>query len=322
MKYDSISDLKTAFTKGSITTLPDEISVSDVEYKLSSANTYPFDDIINGSKKPMVIFALKPTPENKVVFDKKREGTKKNDDSSAPQDRIVFVWTGVRMNVRPVEVKSVPHQRMKQVMVREAEVDDDRIITNKVSIILSGFNSNNPIEAKVDTGAAVCSLDANDVTVDRNAGIVKFSFGDRRVTMPLVDTQAITTADGGIENRPVVQFDVLVPNADPQKKNRTIPKVQFNLNDRSGMPDKVLLGQNFIKTGNFVIMDKNDEDKVIESDEIDWDALQSMFEDVEIVEESVSADSIKRLLQVLTESDAKISDIVMYLKTQIVESLE
>ena len=39
---------------------------------------------------------------------------------------------------------------------------------------------------------------------------IEFDFGDRHVTMPLGGYQRVKTADGGIENRPIVKFSVEV----------------------------------------------------------------------------------------------------------------
>ena len=301
MTYKNIQELKSDFTKGKIMSLPKDITIDGIKYDFLNSTEYELDEVLGDKKrKPMAIYNLNKNKDNVEKYDEKHTSS---DDEKSFQDRVVLVWANTRMNIRPVEVKFVPKQRMGQVMVKEAEIADERIIKHKIPITLSGFNGGNAINAKVDTGAAVCSLDANNVDINRDSGLVSFSFGDRNVTMPLVDTQAVKTADNGVENRPVVSFYVTIPNEDQNKQNRVIKKVDFNLNDRSGMPDKILLGQNFIKAGDFVVMGKNEENKVIESDDdIDWEALQVMFEDVETDEFiTISKEDLNEAMRLMAE---------------------
>lgn len=301
MKFDSIEQLQKDFKKG-MRSLPDAISVEDIDYHKSDSTDWDTATIVSGHKKPMVIFSLDQKPANVERFKK----VHKNADADGPQDRLVFIWAAQNMHVHPSAVRFVSKNRMQMTTVREAEVADDRIISHQVDIVLQGFNGNQPIKAKVDTGAGMCSLDANNVQVNPKAGTVSFTFGDKKVTMASIETHAFQTADGGIENRPIVVFDVMVPNNDPEKKNKVVRKVKFNLNDRSDMPDRVLLGQNFIKQGDFVIMSDHDDGKVIEG--IDWEALSEMFNEVE-------ADPVDSL-------DDAVDKILRAVKTKVVENLE
>ncbi len=261
MKFNNIQELQQQFTGGNLIPLPKTIVISGVTYNLTLNPLISIDEAFNSETKPMAIYSI----------DEYRSPMA---DEQGLEDHIALVWNNSKVTVHPSVAQFVPRNKL-YTSIQEADVPDDRIIRTHVSIILSGFNGNQPIKAKVDTGAGVCSLNANNVQVDRKNGMVAFDFGDKHITMPVVDTEAVLTAENGVENRPVVEFDVVVPNTDSQKKNKVISKVQFNLNDRSGMPDKLLLGQNFIKAGNFVVMGDSEQKKTIET--IDWASLQSMF---------------------------------------------
>lgn len=271
----TIQDLSGEFAKNKVNALTDDLVVDDVAFKFNKSTSYPIrDTLTNNKKKPMVIFSVNKDKANMEKFDKLHE----KGDHNSMQDHVIMIWARSGLTIHPAAIKYISSARLSNAMVKEAVIADERIVGSKIDIVLAGFNGNAVIKAKVDTGAVMSSLDANDIDMNKEGRVVTFSFGDKRVTMTLLDKQAIKTADGGVEYRPVVEFDVMLPNADTDKQNRVIKKVQFNLNDRSGMPDKILLGQNFIKAGDFVVMNKGEDQKVIET--IDWDMLQEEFKDI------------------------------------------
>lgn len=98
------------------------------------------------------------------------------------------------------------------------------------------------------------SLDASDIRV--NGSTVEFKcpcISDKMLRMPLVDVQQVHSADGGASDRPVVSFNVNVGGVD-------IKNAHFNLNDRAHMDSHVLIGQNILKTGDFLIDPSQDAD--------------------------------------------------------------
>lgn len=112
------------------------------------------------------------------------------------------------------------------------------------SITLVGLNGDNPMRAKIDTGAEECSLDARDIDDSYDeisgSGTVNFVVGEYRYKMPIAGYQAISSADGGTSNRPTIRIGV-------RMGEEYFPDIVFNLNDRSGMEYPVLLGSNFLK---------------------------------------------------------------------------
>lgn len=165
-------------------------------------------------------------------------------------------------------------------------------IGHEANIILHGFNSNNIIKAKIDTGADMSSLHANDVKIKGNT--VEFDFGSSHVNMPLSGYQSVKTADGGIENRPIVKFAVTIPK-DGTDKDVSLSNVSFTLNDRTQMDDKVLLGLNFIEAGKLTIVsDAKAPKKITEEESSD------------VSKEEI----IKTVLSLIKENKISITDLI------------
>lgn len=166
---------------------------------------------------------------------------------------------------------------------------NDNTIGYQIPVILHGFNGNAPTNAKVDTGAEVSSLHANNVTVTNNT--VQFDFADKHINMPLAGYQSVKTADSGIEQRPVVKFAVTIPK-DGTDKDVTLNNISFTLNDRSKMDDRILLGLNFIEAGKFTIASDADKPKKI-------------AENAESKEETIN-----NILQLIESNNIQLSDLI------------
>lgn len=105
------------------------------------------------------------------------------------------------------------------------------------------------VQGKVDTGATTSSLNATKMTVNKERNQVTFysdALSDNMVTLDLAGSQEVHSADGGANARPMVKLDITVDGT-------PIQGAQFNLNDRSNMDSRVLIGQNVLKAGGFVI---------------------------------------------------------------------
>jgi hypothetical protein len=171
---------------------------------------------------------------------------------------------------------------------------NDNTIGYKVNVVLKGFNGNSELPAKIDTGADMSSLHANNVKVKGNS--VEFDFGDRHVTMPLNGYQRVKTADGGIENRPTVKFNVEVPK-DGTDKDTVINNLSFTLNDRSEMADRILLGLNFIEGGKFTIVsDAADPQDIVETELL----------------ESSRSDIINKIIELIKFNDISLDEVIKF----------
>lgn len=258
MEYQNIEQLNSDFINGKIVVLPQIINMAGLEYKLLKGSENNFEEMIIKHLKAVIIYSLVKSETNIENFKKVHHHT----EDSIVQDNIAFFWGFKNLYLIPMAAKFIYSGRSTSVVnsgiVKEANIENDRIIQHNISIILSGFNDNQQMPAKVDTGAQICSLHAENIKYNPNQNMVTFTFGEKRYTMPTLELQAVKTADNGVENRPVVTFDISVLNSSVDIKNKIVKRVKFNLNDRSSMPDKILLGQNFITAGNFVVVSDNE----------------------------------------------------------------
>ena len=150
-------------------------------------------------------------------------------------------------------------------------------IGNTVSVAFPAFGGKS-IEAKVDTGATSASLHATDIHVDGQRKTVTFScpsLSENAITLDIHSTQDVSSADGGVNERPAVSLDIEIGGV-------SLSKQVFNLNDRSEMDSHVLLGQNILQAGQFVIdPSASPKEEITESTKdratIIYDAIQDLL---------------------------------------------
>ena len=194
------------------------------------------------------------------------------------------------------------------------------VIGNKVNIRFSDFNKE--AEGKVDTGATVSSLHAEDIDVDQDRGTVSFVspvFSENRVKMSLHGVQDVASADGGNNARPTVKLNVVIDG-------KPLSDQLFNLNDRSNMDCPILIGQNILQAGDFHIdVNKDGQDKE-EIPESAVDEILNAFEILSIgditvadissnkLSEDEASEAILNAIKVVSESQLTIKEMVQYLK--------
>ena len=108
---------------------------------------------------------------------------------------------------------------------------------------------NKELTAKVDTGATTCCLHGTNIKVNAAQNSVTFLNSDLSsnvINMSLKGEVDVHSADNGADKRPIVELDVVI-------NGQVISKVEFNINDRSQMDTAVLIGQNLLKQGGFVV---------------------------------------------------------------------
>ena len=168
---------------------------------------------------------------------------------------------------------------------------DREVIGDFVELRFVSLPSSSFIRGKVDTGATICSLHCEKFQVNEQSQQITFKcrqLSNNSITVPMTEQQAVKTSDK-TEYRPVIEMSVKVGN-------QVIEKVKFNLNNRSTMDTPVLIGQNLIKAGNFLI----DPKQVAEAMSI---TRMDDEEDIGIVREKIKglkerSDLIKEILLV------------------------
>ena len=101
------------------------------------------------------------------------------------------------------------------------------------------------LPARIDTGAAKSSLDAQELTVreDRVEFKLPQKYGGLRLRLPIIEWRHVRTPEGR-ERRPIVELEICLGS----KRIRTL----VNLTDRSMVKYPLILGRNFLKE-NFVV---------------------------------------------------------------------
>ena len=107
------------------------------------------------------------------------------------------------------------------------------------------------VRSRIDTGAAVSSMDARSIRVRTVKGkkVVRFVLACDRdqqtpLELPLAGYRRVATPDSGSEKRPLVELEVCVAG------QRV--RAEFTLNDRSHMEYHMLIGRNIL-AGRFLV---------------------------------------------------------------------
>jgi len=205
----SVDELKTLFTDEKIDELPGKIKINDVEYQVSSGSDWDLKSALEKNLKGTLTYQVISEENNKTLFNKNKE------EDTNITTYVVFVWNfSPQLHLVPADVLYVTDKYpSSESLTTESKDNNENVLGDTVNITLIGFNNDVPIKAKVDTGATLCSLHADNIQVVPSATevtptAVAFTFNGKKYKMNLVDDQAVQTADNGIEYRPVVKFGV------------------------------------------------------------------------------------------------------------------
>ena len=125
-----------------------------------------------------------------------------------------------------------------------AQADEGKVVIGEVEqVMLLPWQIKFP--ARIDTGAAISSLDASELSVRNDVAHFKLrnEFGEVPLKLPVVGWRNIRTSEGR-ERRPLVKLDICLG----PKHLITL----VTLNDRSRMTYPFLIGRTAL-TGNFLV---------------------------------------------------------------------
>ena len=107
------------------------------------------------------------------------------------------------------------------------------------------FEELGPIEAKIDSGNGAYNV-LHGINLQHENNKVTFdTVNDKQITKPVVEFIDINVGSGPdgeptIDNRPVVEFDIVIGD-------KTYPKTKFSIGSREGNDYKILVGKEFIE---------------------------------------------------------------------------
>jgi hypothetical protein len=291
-RFPTLDDLRDAHKDGNIA-LSDELTVDGVLFHFRKASTHPFNEILTQNKYGVVIYA---------AGHRHREEAK----TAGLNEWIVLMWKAFQNRIIPVGVTTTDQQRG---YIYE---QDENIIGDTVEVKFTNLPSTTALKGRVDTGATISSLHADSVQVQN--GKVRFickQLSPNVLTMDMADKQLVNSPDGGNEYRPVVELNVAV-------NGKVMQGMMFNLNDRSKMEHPVLIGQNVLEKGGFLINPQ------LENAEPDWDAfIESLeFEEFEEVVPEDKTEQITELLTLLSNADITFEELMRHMRTDAVEVME
>jgi hypothetical protein len=93
-------------------------------------------------------------------------------------------------------------------------------------------------EARVDTGAAICALHAEDIVIDKDKDEVSFKHAGSTYKLKMTRIRNIKSASG-VTDRPVVKLSYVW-------NKKTYSGIDTSLIDRSRLKFKILVGRNLI----------------------------------------------------------------------------
>jgi len=286
MNYESFEQLTSMFVEGKITPHK-QISVGDLSFKYVCSSTFSLNEIVNENQTGGMIFAA--------------------EQPNTPW--LVFVWETSNTRLVPVGVKQID----RAAIITEQEERDPNHIPDIVEVKITSLPNSSSVKGRVDTGATLCSLHAD--RWKKVGNVVEFvspALSNSVISVPLVNMQAVASPDGGVEYRPVIELNIKI-NGKPLKD------VQFNLNNRDGMGEPILVGQNALEKGRFLI----DPSLIRESKiNVNWDKLDQEIANVTGPNKVDNTEKIQQVYNVLKESNITLAELVEYIRTEIAQTLE
>jgi hypothetical protein len=297
-KFATLSELNEAFLDGSFKFDP-RIEISGRTYTLFEVNQVKITETLINYKLPMVVYV-----------------------SEASQTLLIAAWTtNARNGVLPAGVVEVNGldliTRVTEHLIVEMDgekitIRPDQLVGDVVRVSFTGLNNPKELQGKIDTGATVSSLHADNYEIKGTS--ISFTcsqLSNNTITMPLKTQHAVKSPDGGTVYRPVIELDVKV-------NGKLIKGAMFNLNDRSHMDQAVLIGQNILQAGKFYV-DPSRKESV---EGVDWEGLQCLAEIAPIVNRNPNDPILTEFYKRMLDSDVTFKDLVQHIRREVIKTFE
>lgn len=220
----------------------DELALGARIVELFGCNFCAIDYIIKGEgeTKELIILEVNGSPG--------LEAMQKNwPDRSLPANVIAYTASLVERAEKPNKPIEAPEAEV-EIVVPTPALEMPAPVVDPLAdiedIVLHRINDNQPFAARVDTGAALSSLHAENISIDDNW--VTFKHGDMTYKVPLSRTILIKNShsndperDKYTTRRAIVKLDVTV-------RGQRYNEIEFTLNDRTNMLYDVLIGRNLL----------------------------------------------------------------------------
>ncbi len=302
MEFTSFKQFNEQFGAGKFNPAENEtVTIKGVDFHILTSSTNKWADVMEGIPGIVVYSSGKQNKDAAIA--------------AGMDEWLALVWKNKNTTIVPVEVHPTTAARMSYQLTGVNENAEPNTIGDIVRVKITNLPASKELKGKVDTGATISSLHAERWKLDGdNVRFVCPELSPNVISVPLVDQQAVKSADGGTEYRPVVELNVKI-------NDKMIQGVQFNLNDRGQMEFPILVGQNILEKGKFLI-DPTINESVKEEDDVDWNALYEAIGDIEVPEEPSREEEIEKVYEVLRSSNVDFSDLIRHMRTAITESLD
>lgn len=314
--FEDLKDLKQKFVSGNFH-FPDSFTIGDdIEYRYLRSVNHKLEDMLHKGHKAMMIYNVRPAPEH---MEKAKE--------AGLNSWIVLLWGfDPKYRMLPYEARTITRSREtiatrpESVAEDYKEVQQDRIIPDKVKVMILDLPVASELIGKVDTGADVCSLHAVNIEVNRGTGKVSFDcppLSENRISVPLVDQQAVQTpSDQGTVYRPVIALNLKIAE-------KSLNDVRVNLNDRTNMEQPFLVGQNALEAGKFIIDPNIIKEDVNDDDFIDALVEKFSADKVEVADEKIiTEEQITQMYDLFEGSNITFGDLIKILRTESLNRLK
>jgi hypothetical protein len=297
-QFATLKELNDAFISGDFK-LDGSFVAEGVQWNLLEGNPKSVLETVRTSRTSTVLYTNESN-KNTLVF-----GWQTN-------NRNAILPSGVAL----VEGDGFVCDRADAVIIEEAgekiTIRPDQLVGDTVRVSFTSLSNPKEIQGKVDTGATVCSLHADNYKINGNQiSFVCSSLSPNTITVPLKTQHAVKSPDGGTVYRPVIELDVKI-------NGKLLRNVMFNLNDRSHMNQPVLIGQNALQAGRFYVDPKMTE--AVEG--IDWELVEATADSIPMLNRNANEELVKALCEQLSQTDITFKDLIQHIRHNVIKTFE